>query len=395
MAIPARNREIAAQRLSPGEVVELDRPDPAYEERMAEIDGDQDEACCGPAEDDRLFARCLASRREFHVDPFGMMTFCSFVKDPALRYDLRRGTVREAWEEFIPSLADTVCGGAEYCETCGSCEKRADCRWCAVYGRLETGRLSARVPYLCAVAEETRTFRAEWLEKHRRFFQIAGITVRLESDLDLGTVTFPPALAAFAVEGPGEDNVTLRHHFELPDLAGENLGKEVFRKAPWAISRRDGTWFYRGISPEPSDPELHRVAVFTADHRHATIYSPPRDLEQIRTRGWHSLSLFPTDQLWLAHLLADREAVLLHSANAILAGRGLLFVGHSGAGKSSTVTLLKGRAEILCDDRSIVRRWPDGWRLYGTWSRGDVPDVSPSSAPLQAILFLEQSTQRL
>jgi hypothetical protein len=30
-------------------------------------------------------------------------------------------------------------------------------------------------------------------------------------------------------------------------------------------------------------------------------------------------------------------------------------------------------------------------RIYGTWSHGDVPDVSPSSAPLKAIMFLEQA----
>ena len=39
----------------------------------------------------RLFARCIAGRRDFHVDPYGGMTWCCFVKDPELRYDLRAG----------------------------------------------------------------------------------------------------------------------------------------------------------------------------------------------------------------------------------------------------------------------------------------------------------------
>ena len=250
--------------------------------------------------------------------------------------------------------------------------------------------LSAPVPYLWAAAERTRTFRSEWPAKYRRFFQIAGITVRLESDLDLGTVTFPPALAAFAVEGPGDDNVTLRHHFELPDLAGKDLGKEVYRKAPWVISRKGDTWLYRNIWPVGNEPMFHFVAAFNAAHTYAKICSPSRCQDAVRTSGWHSLSLFPTDQVWLAPLLADRSAALLHSASVVLDGRGLLFVGHSGAGKSTIVTLLKGRAKILSDDRNIVRRWPDGWHMHGTWSHGDVPDVSPSAAPLRAILFLEQ-----
>jgi hypothetical protein len=89
----------------------------------------------------------------------------------------------------------------------------------------------------------------------------------------------------------------------------------------------------------------------------------------------------------------------------IVDGVGLLFVGHSDAGKSTTMELVKGalgeRAVILCDDRNIVRRWPGGpasegragfW-AHGTWSHGDVADVSAAGAPLRAILFLEQSSK--
>jgi MoaA/NifB/PqqE/SkfB family radical SAM enzyme len=374
---PAKNREIAAQRLSPRNVIELDQPDPTYGERMEELTVVGRDVACNVStnDDDRLFARCIAGRRDFHIDAYGKMTWCGFIKDPALRYDLRRGTFREAWEEFIPSCADKVRGGDEWRAHCGSCEKRADCRWCAVYAYLETGRYSARIPYLCAVADEARKFKAEWQDKHRRYFRIAGITVRVESDLDFDAVKFKDEFASFAVEGPGDDNVTLRHYFELPDLKGKDLGQELYRKAPWAISRKkDGAWFYRGISPDGADAELHRVAVFTADHRHGTIYSPPRDLEHIRKEGWHSLSLFPTDQIWLAPLLADRNAVLMHSAAAIVNGQGLVFVGHSEAGKSTTMELLKAageqgrggareqgsrglQVEILCDDRNVIRKW--------------------------------------
>ena len=408
-----KNREIAAQRLARREVIALDKPYPTYVERMEEISAG-DESCedvCGitAAGDDRLFARCIADRRNFHIDAYGMMSWCSFIKDPGLRYDLRHGTFREAWDEFIPSLADKVRGGDEYQANCGACERRADCRWCPAYGYLETGRYSAPIRYLCVVAEEARKFQVEWQDKHRRYFRTAGITVRVESDLDFDEVKFKKEFSPFAVAGPGEDNVTLRHYFELPGLKGKDLGEELYRNAPWAISRKNGTWFYRGIDPDGSDAELHRVAVFDAEHTHGTIYSRPCDAEHVRTVAWYSLSLLSTDQIWLAPVLADRNAVLMHSAAVILNGQGLLFVGHSGTGKSTTVTMLKNvgvgaglegdhkgsplQVEILCDDRNIVRRWEEGWRVHGTWSHGDVPDVSPASAPLRAILFLHQDSR--
>jgi hypothetical protein len=228
--------------------------------------------------------------------------------------------------------------------------------------------------------------------KHRRYFQIAGITVCVQSDLDFDKVVFKDELMRFAVEGPGEDNVTLRHCFGLPDLKRTDLGKELYRKVPWAISRKGDRWYYLGIKSEAREAELQWVAIFNADHTDAVIYSEKRleDIVRISSRSWHSLSLLPTDQVWLAPLLADRNAVLLHSAGVILNGQGLLFIGHSEAGKSTTVTMLKDQAEILCDDRNVARHWSGGWRAHGTWSHGDVADVSAASAPLRAILFLKQ-----
>ncbi len=66
--------------------------------------------------------------------------------------------------------------------------------------------------------------------------------------------------------------------------------------------------------------------------------------------------------------------------------------------------------EILCDDRNIVRkcfpplslipspltgegRGGGEWRVYGTWSHGDVPVVSANDAPLRAICFIEKANE--
>ena len=55
--------------------------------------------------------------------------------------------------------------------------------------------------------------------------------------------------------------------------------------------------------------------------------------------------------------------------------------------------IMQNQAQILCDDRIIIRKIRDQHRIYGTWSHGDVPVVSPDSAPLKAILFLEKSSE--
>ena len=383
-----RNAEIARQRLDTKDVMDLDKPDPSGGEAPAH---EYEHGKGG----DGLFARCIAARRDFHVDPYGGMTFCSFVKDPALRYDLRRGSFREAWDVFIPSLAEKARGDAEYERHCASCERRADCRWCPVFGWLEHGRFTAPVEYLCEVAEENKRFYDDWRAHHRRYFEIAGITLQVDSDLPVDDRTFHPKFEAFRVDGPGPDTVTIRHHFSLPDLEARDLGTELYRKPPWAIYRQNGAYIYLGISPQTDDSSLHRVATFNAGHTKARIYSHGE--ETWRKGDLHSLTMFPSDQILIARLLADRQGCCLHSAGAILHGTGLLFVGHSETGKSTITRLLmatKGKdVEILCDDRNIIRRRDEGWRIFGTWSHGDVPFVSSASAPLGAILFLEKAEE--
>ena len=98
-----KNKEIIGQRLDAAELIRLDKPDMSGEGMP-----DEKSSCDSSYQfkDDRLLAACIATRRDFHIDPYGHMSFCCFVKDPALRYDLRTGSFAHCWETFIPSLAD-------------------------------------------------------------------------------------------------------------------------------------------------------------------------------------------------------------------------------------------------------------------------------------------------
>jgi hypothetical protein len=332
------------------------------------------------------------------------MTFCSFIKDPELLYDLRDGTFQDAWDNFIPSLNDKVHGGVEFNENCGSCDKQSYCRWCGVFSYLEHGRYSAPIKYLCDVAEEVQIFNKNWDENHRRYYKIADITIQIDSDLQILDTTYSAAVNQFRVSKPGVDLVKIEHHFSLPDLSDKNLGKEIYRKAPWAIYRNTNSWYYLGISPDEGDKELHCIAYFDKNHSKGQICHT--DGNYYSEGNWNSLLMFPTGQILITQLLADREGFYLHSAGAIINGKGILFVGHSEAGKSTTTKMLMDAGkdqkiktpmivEVLCDDRNILRRKKGGWYVYGTWSHGDISYVSPASAPLHAICFLKQAEDNI
>ncbi|MFC1808775.1 radical SAM protein [Candidatus Omnitrophota bacterium] len=383
-----RNKEILRQRLAPKEVVKLDKPDLLYEDKANK---ENIFSCHDTEGEDYLFSLCSTSRKYFHIDPYGKMSFCSFIKDPELRCDLRKESFQKCWGDFIPSLAKKIKKTEEYKDNCGSCELKNDCRCCPVYSGLEHGNFNARVDYLCAVAKENRKFKEEWKTHHRRYYKIADITIQIDSDLPITHETFHSKLKKFEVENAGEDTILISQHFELPDLVGQDLGKEVYRKTPWAIYKKRDAWIYLGIVSEGHNVNLHKIAVFNSDYTRGKIYND--GAEAFSKGNISSLTFFPTDQILLGRILADRNGCFLHSSGVILQEKGLLFAGHSEAGKSTMATMLKGHAEILCDDRIIIRKASDGFRIYGTWHHGDVPDVSSSSAPLKAIMFLEQSDQ--
>lgn len=241
------------------------------------------------------------------------------------------------------------------------------------------------------VAMEKKSFKENRQKNHCRYYQIAGITIRVESDLPLKDVTFHPKFRHFEVDGPGEDTITIRHIFGRLPLKKHALGKPVYSKAPWDIYRKVDSWIYVGWFSILWYQYNYQMALINYDHTEVKIHNKSSKI--FRKGNLNSLTLFPTDQILLALVLADREGCYLHAGGVVLDGKGFLFAGHSESGKSTMVSMLKNNGEILCDDRIILRRWPEGFKIHGTWSHGDVPDVSSRSAPLKGVFFLEKAQE--
>ena len=106
----------------------------------------------------------------------------------------------------------------------------------------------------------------------------------------------------------------------------------------------------------------------------------------------------PLDKILMLNLLASRQGAMVHSCGVDYGGNGLLFVGTSGAGKSTMAKLwdknhdvLKDKVVILNDDRVIVRKIGNCIWLYGTPWHGDARLYSPAGAVLKKILFIKHS----
>lgn len=99
--------------------------------------------------------------------------------------------------------------------------------------------------------------------------------------------------------------------------------------------------------------------------------------------------------LSLESLLLRHDALLLHAAFIEAGGKAILFSGPSGIGKSTQAALWQKHqgARILNGDRAALRRSEGAWRAWGLPYAGSSGIYRNDSAPLAAIVLLEQGAE--
>ncbi|MBW1744439.1 MAG: hypothetical protein JRJ47_13575 [Deltaproteobacteria bacterium] len=103
---------------------------------------------------------------------------------------------------------------------------------------------------------------------------------------------------------------------------------------------------------------------------------------------------YPLDQILLMYVLAQREGALLHAAGIDIKGRGYIFPGKSGAGKTTIMRQLAAREHMgmLSDDRVVVRKIDGSFKAYGTPWPGEAGIAENRSVPLSGIFFIAHAS---
>lgn len=90
----------------------------------------------------------------------------------------------------------------------------------------------------------------------------------------------------------------------------------------------------------------------------------------------------------------SKSALLVHASTIVCEGKGLLFLGRSGTGKSTHARLWKEafpQIELLNDDNPVLRIVDDRLVVYGTPWSGKTPCYKNKSVPCGAIVRLSQA----
>jgi hypothetical protein len=105
---------------------------------------------------------------------------------------------------------------------------------------------------------------------------------------------------------------------------------------------------------------------------------------------------YPTDELLITSFLGSGVGVEVHGCGLVdEEGRGHLFMGHSGAGKSTTTRLWARTRNplILSDDRIILRLRDGALWMYGTPWHGEAAFASNARARVDRILILQHGAK--
>jgi hypothetical protein len=216
-------------------------------------------------------------------------------------------------------------------------------------------------------------------------FQIGGVLVQLAAQ-DSADVALLPSLEPFRVHN-GVSDIDIQ--IEWASSLRPGSGPKLFDSGcTWRLHEHEHGFQFDFYSPIFGNDPYRRLIV-DGEFRRATLTMNGACFEH---RVEAAPLGYPLDELLITHRLIQDRAIELHGCGIIGPdGAGNLFIGHSGAGKSTTARLWTehGGVEILSDDRIIVRRQAEMLAMYGTPWHGEANFALPESAPLSRIFVLE------
>lgn len=229
--------------------------------------------------------------------------------------------------------------------------------------------------------------------------EIAGINFAVRCRYPLSGDRLPVTYRQF-IKGtisPGEDiNVNVR--IETGNTPDTRQMTKIFDTGQsWSMFRRNDDYLLSLNFPTVNGQAIW-LATFNVLCDDISIYCSDllMDKENGLTTYFTPLS-YPLDQLLLMYILAGKSGALLHAAGVSMNNKGYIFPGRSGTGKSTLSRLFLGRdtAEMLSDDRIIIRKIDGKFKAFGTPWAGDAGIAENKSFPLYGIFFIHHAEKNM
>ncbi len=222
------------------------------------------------------------------------------------------------------------------------------------------------------------------------FLSVGGVTIRVVSD-DAVLASRPRgSLAPFSADR-GDADVVIRAGWT--DTPPASTGEKLFDSGgAWQLHRSDDQFVFTFHS-SIGGREPYAIARFNRSVTAGDVQLCRPYFERHPAAKPHPLQ-YPLDELVMIHALSQGKGVEVHGCGILdEAGRASIFVGQSGAGKSTFARLWTDRpgVTLLSDERVVLRTDRERIRVYGTPWQGDAHFASPLSGELAAVFFLNKA----
>jgi len=150
---PEKNKQILSERLTPDEIIAIEAFD---QKRMSAIESQ----CVSmnvsdlPSENKSRLLRCSAGVNSCCISYDGIFKLCNALNHNDYIYDLKNGSLVDAWKKFPKIWREKTASNPEYIKKCANCTIYNLCMACPANSDLETGVPDAFVNYFCDVANK-------------------------------------------------------------------------------------------------------------------------------------------------------------------------------------------------------------------------------------------------
>ena len=227
---------------------------------------------------------------------------------------------------------------------------------------------------------------------HNIPIRIANILIELTSPLSAVELGIEGRLGPFrATNSPEKPLARVALRWEESSSPPVPRGDLIYDPGSIWKMYRDGQDNYAALAYQNEGQAARVQSVLRAN----AVWNDLTLTEQRTGTPWQSLLNVGAGELVLRAAILFTGGLVFHSSALDDNGQGIVFIGHSGAGKSTQVELWCQEPGVIAmnDDRIAVRMEANGPMCYGTpW--GGTADIARNHAtPLAALIVLEQAPE--
>ena len=221
---------------------------------------------------------------------------------------------------------------------------------------------------------------------------IADLLIELTSPLSVAELGIEERLGPFfAADTDKKPQACVSLRWQESEHPPAPQGELIYDPGSIWTMHREGADYYAALTYQGENQTAQPQAVLRAN----AAWDDLALTERRNGPHWQSLLNIGAGELILRTAILFSGGLVFHASGLDDSGKGIVFIGHSEAGKSTQLELWNQEPGVIAmnDDRIAVRAGKNGTMCFGTPWAGTSDIARNHAAPLSALFILEQAQE--